>query len=179
MGILTTTVGWFPKPRALRVARWQLSEGEIELDALRSAEDQATRDVIGLQDRIGLDHLVDGQMERSDLVTYFAEHLDGMEVIGLVRCFVGSRALAERLADTRDQCRARILAIGGIREDHRGTLAHESIERDVRAFPARTEDLGCGRDDLFEAGPELHAIGESLEMEPRTDAGVRRFRGGK
>ena len=40
-----------------------------------------------LQERLGLDQFVDGQMERSDPVTYFAERLDGFEVDGLVRVY--------------------------------------------------------------------------------------------
>ena len=40
-----------------------------------------------LQEELGLDILVDGQMDRGDAVGFFAEHLEGMEPAGLVRCF--------------------------------------------------------------------------------------------
>ena len=87
MGVLTTTVGSFPRPRELRVARWQFSEGEIEADALREIESRATRAVLEQQREQGLDRLVDGQMDRSDMVAGFGERLDGVEPGGLVRCY--------------------------------------------------------------------------------------------
>jgi len=40
-----------------------------------------------LQDELGIDLVVEGQMDRSDTVTFFAERLEGMELAGLVRCF--------------------------------------------------------------------------------------------
>jgi 5-methyltetrahydropteroyltriglutamate--homocysteine methyltransferase len=86
VGLRTTTAGWFPKPLELRRARWRHAEGQIDEAALRRAEDAATRDVVTLQEDLGLDLLVEGQMERGDAVTFFAEHLAGMEIGGLVRC---------------------------------------------------------------------------------------------
>jgi 5-methyltetrahydropteroyltriglutamate--homocysteine methyltransferase len=87
VGLLTTTVGWFPKPVDLRRARWRFSEEEIEAAELHAAEAEATGRALRLQEDVGLDVLVDGQMDRADSVSYFAEHLDGMEVAGFVRCF--------------------------------------------------------------------------------------------
>jgi len=87
MGLLTTTAGWFPKPATLRRARWQLAEGEIEAPALRKVELDATRAALQLQEKIGIDLPTDGQMDRGDMVTSFAERLDGVEEGGLVRCF--------------------------------------------------------------------------------------------
>jgi len=87
VALLTTTVGWFPKPVELRRARWRFSEGQIDLTRLRATEQRARTDALELQQRLGLDQLVDGQMERSDSVSYFAERLEGMEPAGLVRCF--------------------------------------------------------------------------------------------
>ncbi len=90
MAILTTTVGWFPKPVALRQARWRFAEGEIEAAELRQAEDRATRDAIELQRSIGIELPVDGQMDRGDMVGSYAGRIDGMEAGSLVRC-VGNR----------------------------------------------------------------------------------------
>ena len=87
MGLKTTTVGWFPKPVELRRARWRFSEEEIGEAELRAAEERARDETLALQDDLGLDLWVDGQMERSDTATFFAERLEGMEVGGLVRCF--------------------------------------------------------------------------------------------
>jgi len=87
VGLRTTTVGSWPKPRALRVARWRHAEGEIDDAALRAAEDAALREVLALQDSLGLDLLVDGQMDRGDMISHFAERLAGFERGGIVRCW--------------------------------------------------------------------------------------------
>jgi 5-methyltetrahydropteroyltriglutamate--homocysteine methyltransferase len=87
VGLKTTTAGWFPKPLELRRARWRFSEGEIGETALHAAEARARADALTLQAELGLDLWVDGQMERSDPATFFAERVTGMEVGGLVRCF--------------------------------------------------------------------------------------------
>lgn len=87
MALLTTTAGWLPKPASVRRARWRFAEGEIEDDELGRIHRAAIRDAVALQERIGLDVLVDGQLDRSDMITHFAERLEGMELLGLVRCF--------------------------------------------------------------------------------------------
>jgi len=87
VGLKTTTVGWFPKPVEVRRARWRLAEGEIEASELHAAEVRATSEVLTLQEELGLDVLVDGQIDREDTVGFFGEKLEGMEPAGLVRCF--------------------------------------------------------------------------------------------
>jgi 5-methyltetrahydropteroyltriglutamate--homocysteine methyltransferase len=83
----TTTIGSFPKPVEIRRARWQHSEGEIEEAALREVEDRALESTLRAQEELGLDLLVDGQLDRSDMVTFFAEKLEGFEIGGFVRCW--------------------------------------------------------------------------------------------
>ena len=87
MGLLTSTIGSFPKPAELRSARRQFAEEEIEASDLREIEERAVRDVLKLQEEIGIDLLVDGEMDRGDMTTYFAERLEGMEISGLVRSY--------------------------------------------------------------------------------------------
>lgn len=87
MGLNTSTVGSFPKPRNLRRLRRRFADGEIGTAELRGAEEQAVRDVLALQEELGLDLLVDGELDRGDMTTFFAEGLDGMEVSGLVRSY--------------------------------------------------------------------------------------------
>jgi len=83
----TTTAGWLPKPRALLLARWRHAEGEIDDRALGEATVRAVRAAVERQTELGLDLLVDGQLDRSDVATHFGERLGGIEVGGLVRCF--------------------------------------------------------------------------------------------
>jgi 5-methyltetrahydropteroyltriglutamate--homocysteine methyltransferase len=87
-GLLTTTVGSFPKPDYLMQARNQFSLGKIDRQELVALERQATAEVIRLQEEVGLDILVHGEMERGDMVAYFAELLsESMAISGLVRSY--------------------------------------------------------------------------------------------
>ena len=75
--LLTTSVGSFPKPTKLVAARSQFRRGQISATQLREAEEEATRQVIALQEALGIDIFVHGEMERGDMVAYFAEHWQG------------------------------------------------------------------------------------------------------
>ncbi|MFQ5872448.1 MAG: methionine synthase [Dehalococcoidia bacterium] len=86
-GLLTTSVGSFPKPPYLQQARGRFARGEIERGELRELEKQATKEWIEAQEEIGIDILVDGEQDRGDMVTYFAENLEGFAISGLVRSY--------------------------------------------------------------------------------------------
>jgi len=83
----TTTVGSFPKPEYLKKYRNMYQKNDISKETLISTEKKATKEIIELQEKIGLDILVDGEMYRGDMVTYFAEHLSGFKISGLVRSY--------------------------------------------------------------------------------------------
>jgi 5-methyltetrahydropteroyltriglutamate--homocysteine methyltransferase len=87
VGLLTTTVGSFPKPGYLQQARNQYAAGRLSREELAELERRATREVIALQEELGIDILVHGEMERGDMVAYFAEQLEGMKLGGLVRSY--------------------------------------------------------------------------------------------
>ena len=82
MALLTTTIGSFPKPPALHEARRRFAEGTIEAPALREVENEATVRALRFQEDLGLDLLVDGEMDRADPITSFAERLSGVEIHG-------------------------------------------------------------------------------------------------
>ena len=96
-GLLTTTVGSFPKPEYLQKARDEFYRGKMTREKLYELEKQATREIIQKQEELGLDILVDGEMYRGDMVTYFAEHLEGFKVSGLVRSY-GNRYYRKPIA---------------------------------------------------------------------------------
>jgi len=50
-------------------------------------EEKFTEEWIELQEEIGLDVLVDGEMYRGDMAAYFARNLEGFEMSGLVRSY--------------------------------------------------------------------------------------------
>jgi len=77
MALLTSSIGSFPKPQALHEARRCFADGEIGAGELRQVEDAATRSAIALQDELGITLLVDGEMDRADPITTFAERLAG------------------------------------------------------------------------------------------------------
>jgi len=86
-GLWTTTVGSFPKPPHLEKARNQFARGEISADQLRQMERDATVQVIREQEEIGLDILVDGELYRGDMTTYFAELMQGFQISNPVRSY--------------------------------------------------------------------------------------------
>ncbi len=83
----TTTVGSFPKPEYLTKSRFQFSKQQISREELLRLEQQATKEWVEFQEEIGIDILVDGEMYRGDMVTYFAENFKGFEISGLVRSY--------------------------------------------------------------------------------------------
>lgn len=73
----TTTIGSFPQTKEVRQQRSQFKRGDISLEEYEVFLLNATKDVIELQDDIGIDVLVHGEFERNDMVEYFGEQLDG------------------------------------------------------------------------------------------------------
>jgi 5-methyltetrahydropteroyltriglutamate--homocysteine methyltransferase len=83
----TTTVGSFPKPSYLLEARRKVSRRQMDPADLALLERRATEEWIRLQEEIGIDILVDGEMYRGDMVAYFADQMDGFQIAGLVRSY--------------------------------------------------------------------------------------------
>ncbi len=83
----TTSVGSFPKPAYLAEARKKFYRKEIGREELLELEEKATREYIEMQERVGLDVLVDGEAERGDMATFFAERLGGFEISTPVRSY--------------------------------------------------------------------------------------------
>ena len=73
----TTTTGSLPQTGDVRHLRVQLHKGELDRPAYEDAIGRMITDAIGWQERMGLDVLVHGEFERTDMVEYFAEQMDG------------------------------------------------------------------------------------------------------
>ncbi len=73
----TTTIGSFPQTPEVRRLRRDRRRGRISEDQYESGIRGLIRGVIELQERIGLDVLVHGEFERTDMVEYFGQQLDG------------------------------------------------------------------------------------------------------
>ncbi len=73
----TTTTGSLPQTGDVRHLRQQLGRGELDRADYDASIAKHITDAIGWQERMGLDVLVHGEFERSDMVEYFAQQMDG------------------------------------------------------------------------------------------------------
>jgi 5-methyltetrahydropteroyltriglutamate--homocysteine methyltransferase len=78
----TTTTGSLPQTVEVRSLRARLDRREIDRAAYDAGMAQLITDAIGWQERMGLDVLVHGEFERTDMVEYFAEQMDGFLTTG-------------------------------------------------------------------------------------------------
>ena len=77
----TTTIGSFPQTPEVRNVRSQWNKGEITEDRYKERIKGFIADCIRRQERLGLDVLVHGEFERTDMVEYFANHFKGFTPI--------------------------------------------------------------------------------------------------
>ncbi|KAJ1718389.1 methionine-synthesizing 5- methyltetrahydropteroyltriglutamate--homocysteine methyltransferase, partial [Coemansia biformis] len=73
----TTTIGSFPQTAEVRKARAQFRKDALSKEEYAEFLDAETRKCIEWQDEVGLDVLVHGEFERTDMVEFFGEHLEG------------------------------------------------------------------------------------------------------
>jgi 5-methyltetrahydropteroyltriglutamate--homocysteine methyltransferase len=73
----TTTVGSFPQTPEVRRARRQALRNEITAEEYDRFIEEQVKHVISFQEELGLDVLVHGEFERSDMVEYFGERMKG------------------------------------------------------------------------------------------------------
>ncbi|MGI0479696.1 5-methyltetrahydropteroyltriglutamate--homocysteine S-methyltransferase [Geminocystis sp. CENA526] len=73
----TTTIGSFPQTSEVRQLRVKYKRGELTQQQYEDAIDHHIAECIKLQEDIGLDVLVHGEFERTDMVEYFGQQLSG------------------------------------------------------------------------------------------------------
>ncbi|SDD40038.1 methionine synthase (B12-independent) [Paenibacillus sp. UNCCL117] len=73
----TTTIGSFPQTKEVRQARQQWRKGSLDDAAYEAFVNQEIESCIRLQEEIGIDVLVHGEFERTDMVEFFGEKLAG------------------------------------------------------------------------------------------------------
>ncbi|MCS7161718.1 MAG: 5-methyltetrahydropteroyltriglutamate--homocysteine S-methyltransferase [Bacteroidia bacterium] len=76
----TTTIGSFPQTEDLRALRKAYREGKVSKEAYEAQIRAKIAEVIAYQEKLGLDVLVHGEFERSDMVEFFAEKLEGFAI---------------------------------------------------------------------------------------------------
>jgi 5-methyltetrahydropteroyltriglutamate--homocysteine methyltransferase len=72
-----TTIGSFPQTSEVRRLRGRFKRGEIDENKYQAGIDAWIAYTIGAQEGLGLDVLVHGEFERSDMVEFFAEKMSG------------------------------------------------------------------------------------------------------
>lgn len=85
-----TTAGSLPKPMELTELRFRVSRGIHQNSELDRKEKLSTEIWVRQQERFGFDAIVDGEMDRGDMVQHVAQKINGFEQGGTVRC-VGNR----------------------------------------------------------------------------------------
>src|SRR2546428_4139576 len=70
-------VGSLMRPPELLKARADYDAGKVALSDLRAAEDAAIRDIVVLQQRVGLQSITDGEFRRNSWRDNFFERTDG------------------------------------------------------------------------------------------------------
>ena len=73
----TTTIGSFPQTSEVRKLRLDYRKNSISKESYETQIKEKIKDLIKLQEDIGLDVLVHGEFERTDMVEYFAQNLLG------------------------------------------------------------------------------------------------------
>ncbi|HVZ35123.1 MAG TPA: hypothetical protein VG963_22005, partial [Polyangiaceae bacterium] len=73
-------VGSLLRPKELLLARRQREQGEISAEALRTLEDRCIRDVVKLQENVGLQGITDGEFRRAIFHVDFLKRLRGVTV---------------------------------------------------------------------------------------------------
>ncbi|GAM24787.1 hypothetical protein SAMD00019534_079620 [Acytostelium subglobosum LB1] len=122
----TTTIGSFPQTREVRLARNQLKSGKMTQSAYDEFINEETKKCIQFQEQCGLDILVHGEFERTDMVEYFGEHLDGyvFTSFGWVQSY-GSR------------CVKPPIIFGDVSRPHPMTVAYSTYAQSLTKLPMK------------------------------------------
>ena len=113
----TTTIGSFPQTSEVRKARAALKKGEWSLEQYEAFCRQEIERTVRFQEEIDLDVLVHGEFERTDMVEYFGEQLEGF---AFTRQRLGAE-LRHALREAADHLRRRLAAAADDRPLDRNT----------------------------------------------------------
>ncbi|MCS7307680.1 MAG: 5-methyltetrahydropteroyltriglutamate--homocysteine S-methyltransferase [Aquificaceae bacterium] len=74
----TTTIGSFPQTEEIRKARTAFNSGKMSAEEYKEFIKRQIEHVVKVQEEIGLDVLVHGEFERTDMVEFFAQKFEGV-----------------------------------------------------------------------------------------------------
>ncbi len=73
----TTTIGSFPQTKEVRQMRAKFRRGEISAEEYENFIKEQIKKAVEIQEDLGLDVFVHGEFERTDMVEFFGEKMDG------------------------------------------------------------------------------------------------------
>jgi 5-methyltetrahydropteroyltriglutamate--homocysteine methyltransferase len=99
-----TTVGSWPRPAAVLEAQRALRRGRIAGPEADRVADAAVCDLVGLQERAGVDIVTDGELRRDNFYSFVARKWRGIRLLTLAEMLdlVEDKAAFERLLETLD-----------------------------------------------------------------------------
>jgi 5-methyltetrahydropteroyltriglutamate--homocysteine methyltransferase len=99
-----TTVGSWPRPRAVLEAQRELRYGRVTVTQFERVADTAVRDLVRLQEEAGCDLVTDGELRRDNFYSFVARKLAGVKLMTLAEMLdvVEDKAGFERLLQTLD-----------------------------------------------------------------------------
>lgn len=155
-------VGSLLRPAELRAAHEQFIAGRFDTAALRAMQDRHVREIIRLQESIGLHAITDGELRRTSFSTDFIEKLDGakspgsLNIPGTSGGLAGSRAPGTPFAPRAFNVTAKLRHVRPI-EVENFSFVHAHTERTAKqAMPSPTMLLRGGRDAVSRvAYPDL------------------------
>jgi 5-methyltetrahydropteroyltriglutamate--homocysteine methyltransferase len=165
-------VGSLLRPTALKEAREKAQKGEISATALRAIEDRRIRDVVALQEAVGLHSITDGEFRRTSFHADFLEQLDGVGVRERKPVQVGSPdATSSKPFSPRE-----LVVTGKLRHVRPVELENFNFLKSVTTrqpkltIPSPTMLLRGGRDAVSrEAYPDLDAYHNDIVVAYRAE----------
>jgi len=99
-----TTVGTWPRPRSLLKAQKKKRKGELDDDAFQRRADEAVKEVLEIQEEVGIDLVTDGEQRRDNFFSFVADKLEGVELMTLSEMLdiVEDKETYERMLQTLD-----------------------------------------------------------------------------
>jgi 5-methyltetrahydropteroyltriglutamate--homocysteine methyltransferase len=127
-------VGSLLRPAALKRAFRDRRDGRLAEADFRRIQDEAIRDVVALQESVGLHSVTDGEFRRSSYWAHFVDAVDGLEVRDALFDFKDESG--ERMAFTAPHVRARVKRSRSISADELRFLAGVTRETPKITMPS-------------------------------------------
>ena len=155
-------IGSLLRPDALRDGFRRLNRGDIDAEGFRAIQDDCIRDVVAMQEEIGLEVVTDGEFRRTTYISHFVDSVDGLEFApssfrfyeddGTAHDFVAPRAVGKL---------NRVKSNSGEEFDFLKTVTDMTIKSTLPS-PATMHFLGGAEDPPKGVYPNREALFEDL-----------------